>query len=182
MSLAADVAAPPRLLDALREQVRSMHYSLRTEEAYVYWVRAFIRFHGLRHPAELSQPDVEAFLTWLAAERRVAPSTHRVALSAVLFLYRKVLRQALPWMDEIGRPQPQRRLPAVLTHDEVASVLAAVEPAHRLFAELLYGTGMRLMEGLRATVRPVREPARCYTLSRRFPSTPSFTAAATTAS
>jgi integrase len=134
-------AAPPRLLDALRERVRSMHYSLRTEEAYVYWVRAVIRFHGLRHPAALSRPDVEAFLTWLAAERR-----------------------------------------AVLTHDEVASVLAAVEPAHRLFAELLYGTGMRLMEGLRATVRPVREPARCYTLSRRFPSTPSFTAAATTAS
>ena len=98
---------PPRLLDLLRMQVRYMHYSLRTEQAYVHWVRAFIRFNGLRHPAELSGAEVEAFLTWLAAERQVAPATHKQALSALLFLYQKVLNQRVPWMDDIGRPQRQ---------------------------------------------------------------------------
>jgi len=111
---------PPRLLDLLREQVRYMHYSLRTEEAYVHWVRAFVRFHGLRHPAELSAPDIEAFLSWLASERQVSPSTHKQALSALLFLYQHVLGQDLPWMSELGRPKRQVRLPVVLTHAEVS--------------------------------------------------------------
>lgn len=148
----------PRLLDLLRQQVRYMHYSLRTEEAYVYWVRAFIRFHGMRHPAELSNADVEGFLTWLAAEREVAPSTHKQALSALLFLYQKVLRLDLPWMGDIGRPKHQRRLPVVLSHDEVGQVLAALDAqggTHGLIARVLYGTGMRLMEGLRLRVKDV---------------------------
>jgi site-specific recombinase XerD len=152
-----------------------MHYSLRTEEAYVHWVRAYIRYHGLRHPAELSGADVEAFLTWLAAERRVAPSTHKQALSALLFLYQKVLRLSVPWIAEIGRPQRQERLPVVLSHDEIARVFAALQAlsvargkavqgsdeaaagqsAHPLFAQLLYGTGMRLMEGLRLRVKDI---------------------------
>jgi integron integrase len=166
--------APPRLLDLLRQQVRYMHYSLRTEEAYVHWVRAYIRYHGLRHPAELSGGDVEAFLTWLAAERQVAPSTHKQALAALLFLYQKVLRLSVPWIAEIGRPQRQERLPVVLSHDEIARVFAALQSlsvarakavqgsdeaagqlAHPLFAQLLYGTGMRLMEGLRLRVKDI---------------------------
>ncbi len=149
--------ASPRLLDLLRTQVRYMHYSLRTEQAYVHWVRAFIRFHGLRHPAELSGAEVEAFLTWLAAERQVTPATHKQALSALLFLYQKVLNQRVPWMDEIGRPQRQARLPVVLSHDEVARVLAALAPwpVLQLFAQLLYGTGLRLMEGLRLRVKDI---------------------------
>jgi integron integrase len=147
---------PPRLLDALRSQIRYMHYSLRTEEAYVHWVRAYIRYHGLRHPAEMSRDEVEAFLTWLASERDVAPSTHNQALSALLFLYQKVLRISLPWMDEVGRPRAQRRLPVVMSHDEVGRVLGALAPGpHRLLAELLYGTGMRLMEGLRLRTKDV---------------------------
>ena len=152
---------PPRLLDALREQVRALHYSLRTEQAYVHWVRAFVRFHGMRHPAEMSRVEVEAFLTWLAAERRVAPSTHGQALSALLFLYQKVLKRELPGMDEVGRPRPQRRLPVVLTHEEVGRVLAALDARssesapHGLLARLLYGTGMRLLEGLRLRVKDV---------------------------
>jgi integron integrase len=152
----------PRLLDLLRQQIRYAHYSLRTEQAYVHWVRAFIRFHGLRHPSELSQPEVEAFLTWLAYERQAAPSTHRQALSALLFLYQKVLRQDLPWMAEIGRPQSQRRLPVVLTPDEVARVLVQLDEHQRLLAtphgllgRLLYGTGMRLLEGLRLRVKDI---------------------------
>lgn len=149
--------ASPRLLDLLRTQVRALHYSLRTEQAYVHWVRAFIRFHGLRHPAELSGAEVEAFLSWLAAERRVAPATHQQALSALLFLYQKVLGQRLPWMDEIGRPQRPPRLPVVMSRDEVARLLAALAPwpVLQLFGQLLYGTGLRLMEGLRLRVKDV---------------------------
>ena len=153
----AAASRPPRLLDALRTRIRYMHYSLRTEEAYVYWVRAFVHFHQLRHPAEMSRPEIERFLTWLATDRQVAPSTHGQALSALLFLYQKVLNIPVPWMDDVGRPKSQRRLPVVLSHDEVVRVLAAIDDsgAHRLLAELLYGTGMRLMEGLRLRVKDI---------------------------
>lgn len=154
-------APPPRLLDLLRAQIRYMHYSMRTEQAYVHWVRAFIRYHGLRHPAEMSGAEVEAFLSWLATERNVAPATHKQALSALLFLYQKVLGQRMPWMDEIGRPQRQPRLPVVLSHDEVSRVLGALpavaprQPVLHLFAQLLYGTGMRLTEALRLRVKDI---------------------------
>lgn len=147
-----------RLLDALRQQVRTMHYSLRTEEAYVHWVRSFIRFHEMRHPSELSQPEIETFLGWLAADRQVAPATHRQALSALLFLYQKVLRLEVPWLDDIGRPRPLRRLPAVLMPDEVARLLGEltrIDPVHGLLGQLLYGTGLRLLEGLRLRVKDI---------------------------
>ncbi len=151
-----DTSPPPaRLLDRLREQIRCMHYSLRTEQAYVYWAKEFLRFHDLQHPAELDRADVESFLSWLAVERQVAPATHKQALSALLFLYQKVLQQDVPWMSELGRPKRQTRLPVVLTHDEVAHVLRAIEPEHRLLAHLLYGTGMRLMEGIRLRVKDI---------------------------
>lgn len=159
-----DPHPPLRLLDALRTQIRAMHYSLRTEEAYVHWVRAFIRHHGLRHPAELSRAEVEGFLAWLAAERGVAPATHNQALSALLFLYQRVLQQPLPWLEELGRPRVHRRLPVVLSPQETARVLqalpepaaeAAVPPAQAwsLLGRLLYGTGLRLLEGLRLRVK-----------------------------
>ena len=145
-----------RLLDQVRERVRYLHFSIRTEQAYVHWVRAFVRFHDMRHPAEMGAAEVEAFLSWLAAERRVAVSTHRQVLSAIVFLYQKVFGFDLPWLAGIGRPQAPRRLPVVLSHGEVAAVLEAIESVeHRLFAELLYGTGMRLMEGLRLRVKDV---------------------------
>jgi integron integrase len=144
-----------RLLDQLRERLRYLHYSRRTEEAYVYWCRAFIRFHGLRHPGELDGEHVEAFLGWLTAERRIAASTHRQALSALLFLYTKVLQAQLPWLDAIGRPQAPRRLPVVLTVDEVQRVMQAMSGEMQLLAALLYGTGLRLLEGLRLRVKDV---------------------------
>lgn len=133
---------PPRLLDAVRQQIRYRHYSLRTEKAYVHWVRAFVRFHDLRHPAEMSRREVEAFLTWLAADQQVAAATHRQALSALLFLYQHVLQRDLPWMADIGRPKPERRLPVVLSHPEVTALLnwfddqaaATVEPAAAISA------------------------------------------------
>ena len=150
---------PPRLLDQLRHQVRYRHYSIRTEQAYVHWVRAFIRYHGLRHPAELSRAEVEAFLAWLAAERQVSASTHKQALSALLFLYQQVLGLKLPWMGEIGRPHTDRRVPVVLSPDEVGRLLAALARPSRqgpllgLLGQLLYGTGMRLLEALRLRVK-----------------------------
>lgn len=152
----APVLAPataPRLLDQVRERVRSLHYSQRTEDAYVHWIRAFVRHSGMRHPRELDGAAVESFLSWLAAERRVSVATHRQALSALLFLYAKVLDVRLPWMNDIGRPREQRRLPVVLTTSEVAAVLGAMEGEHQLLAALLYGTGIRLLEGLQLRVK-----------------------------
>ena len=143
------------MLDQLRERCRYLHYSIRTEEVYVYWVRAFIRFHDRRHPATLGGVEVEAFLSWLANTRRVAASTHKQALSALLFFYGKVLGIDLPWMKEIGRPRTKRRLPVVLSPEEVARVLCFLEGEQRLFAQLLYGTGIRINEGLQLRVKDV---------------------------
>ena len=149
-----------RLLDQVRERVRYMHYSLKTEKAYLYWIRFFIRWSatqsgGMRHPRELGVTDVEAFLSMLANERKVSASTHNQALSALLFLYRKVLGIDLPWLKNIGRPQQTKRIPSVLTKDEVAGLLAQMEGVTALLARLLYGTGMRLMEGMRLRIKDV---------------------------
>ena len=112
-----------RLLDQLRERIRYLHYSLKTEEAYLSWSRAYIRFHGVRHPKDMGAAEVEAFLTHLTNVRRVSVSTHKQALSALLFLYREVIGVDLPWMNEMARPTAPRRIPSVLTIDEVAAVL-----------------------------------------------------------
>jgi len=156
--VAAQVLPPlqsPRLLDQVRERIRLMHYSRRTEQAYVHWVRAFVRFHGIRHPAEMGGAEVEAFLGWLANERRVSASTHRQALSALVFLYSKVLQHRLPWLNEIGKPRVQRRLPVVLSKEELAPIFRCLDGEHRLFAQLLYGTGMRISEGLQLRVKDI---------------------------
>lgn len=148
----------PRLLDQVRERLRYKHYSLSTEKTYVYWIRFFIRWSGLRHPKEMGAVEVEAFLTMLATERQVSPSTHRQALSAILYLYKEVLKIELPWMQEIGRPKEQQRLPVVLTALEVRqtlNLLDAVNPVFGLFAKLLYGTGMRIMEAACLRIKDV---------------------------
>jgi len=144
-----------RLIPQVIERARYLHYSIRTEEAYVYWIRQFVRWAGLRHPRELGRQEIEGFLSHLANERRVASATHRQALSALLFLYKEVLGIELPWMQEIGRPQAQRRLPVVLTVPEVQQVLVHMSGEMGLLARLLYGTGMRLMEGIRLRVKDV---------------------------
>lgn len=144
-----------RLLDQIRERVRYMHYSLRTEESYVYWARRFIRFHGLRHPRELGQAEVERFLLHLATQNNVAPSTHRQALSGLLFLYRQVLDIELPWMKEIGRPRVRDRIPVVLSRMEVARLLQEMDANDRLIGQVLYGMGLRLMECLRLRIKDV---------------------------
>lgn len=144
-----------RLLDQLRERIRYMHYSLRTEEAYVYWVRFFIRWHGLRHPREMGAPEVEQFLTHLATVRRVSVSTHKQALSALLYLYREVLDKDLPWMQDLARPATRQRIPTVLTVAETQRLLLCMNGVTGLLAHLLYGTGLRLMEGLRLRVKDI---------------------------
>jgi integron integrase len=141
------------LLGQLRDRLRYLHYSLRTEEAYVYWVRWFVRFHGVKHPREMGKAEVEAFLSMLATERQVSVSTHRQALSALLFLYKEVLGVQLAWLDEIGRPVASRRIPSVLTTQEVQRLLGFIEGETGLLARLIYGTGMRLMEGLSLRVK-----------------------------
>ena len=149
-----------RLLDQVSERIRYMHYSLKTEKAYLYWVRFFIRWSatqpgGMRHPRDMGVADVEAFLSMMANERKVSVSTHNQALSALLFLYREVLNIDLPWLNNIGRPQQAKRIPSVLTKDEVAGLLAQMDGITALLARLLYGTGMRLMEGMRLRVKDV---------------------------
>jgi integron integrase len=142
-----------RLLGQLRERLRYLHYSLRTEQTYVYWARFFVHFHGLRHPSTMGKPEVEAFLSMLANERKVSSSTHRQALSALLFLFKEVLGQQLPWLDEIGRPATKRRIPCVLTTSEIQQLFGFLDGQPALLAKLLYGTGMRLMEALSLRVK-----------------------------
>jgi integron integrase len=144
-----------RLLDQLRERIRYDHYSLRTEQAYVYWVRRFVRFSDLRHPRELGGPDVQRFLTHLATAEKVASSTHRQALAALLYLYRRVFGVELPWMAEIGRPRATAHVPVVLSRDEVARLLASIRQEHHLVASLLYGAGLRLQECLALRVKDI---------------------------
>lgn len=145
----------PKLLDLLRDRLRLKHYSIRTETQYVQWVRRFILFHGKRHPQEMGAKEVEAFLTHLAVEGRVAAATQNQALSALLFLYRELLHINLPWLDEVVRAKRPARLPVVLTREEVQAVLGRTEGTYGLMLRLLYGTGMRLMECVRLRVKDV---------------------------
>jgi integron integrase len=145
----------PKLLERLREAIRTRHYSIRTEEAYLYWAEKYIRFHGLQHPAALGAPELESFLTYLAVSRNVAASTQSQALSAILFLYREVLGIDLPWLKDVTRAKKPRRLPVVLTPEEVHLVLAELEGSTALMARLLYGSGMRLMECVRLRVKDI---------------------------
>ncbi len=146
---------PPRLLDQIRERIRYKHYSIRTERAYVDWARRFILFHGKRHPREMGAAEVESFLTYLANERNVAASTHQQALAALLFLYGEVLNVELPWLGEIGRPKKPKRLPVVLTEDEVRRLFVHLPREHRLMGRMIYGAGLRLMECIRLRVKDI---------------------------
>ncbi len=142
-----------KVLDQLRERIRYLHYSLRTEQAYVHWVRAFIRFHGVRHPATLGSSEVEAFLC-LAGERAQGFGLHASSgIGGLAVLLRQGAVHGSARLQEIGRPRPSRRLPVVLTPDEVVRILGFLEGEHRLFAQLLYGTGMRISEGLQLRVK-----------------------------
>jgi integrase len=145
----------PRLLDQVRAVLRRKHYSLRTEEAYVGWVKRYVLFHQKRHPREMGLPEVEAFLTDLAVMQQVAASTQNQALSALLFLYTEVLAQPLAGRVAAVRAKQPERLPTVMTRDEVMRVLDALTGVQQLMAKLLYGSGLRLMECVRLRVKDV---------------------------
>lgn len=142
-------------MDQVRSALRVRHYSLRTETVYVDWIRRFILFHGKRHPKEMGAGEIQAFLSWLATERGVSASTQNQAKAALLFLYEKVLGVALPWLKDVVQAKAPQRLPVVLTPVEVHRLLERMEGTSALVAHLLYGTGMRLMEGLRLRVKDV---------------------------
>lgn len=147
--------AKPKLLDAVRDRIRAKHYSFRTEQQYLAWIRRFILFNDKRHPRDMSAPEVERFLTHLAIECHVSASTQNQALAAVLFLYRHVLEIELPWVENIVRARMPQRVPVVLPRREVQALLAELDGPVHLVAQLLYGSGLRLMEALRLRVKDV---------------------------
>ncbi|HUW50735.1 MAG TPA: integron integrase [Sulfuricella sp.] len=145
----------PKLLDQVRGKIRLKHYSIRTEQAYVDWIKRFICHFGKRHPRELGAAEVAQFLTHLAVHGKVAASTQNQAKSALLFLYKEVLAAELPWLDNVERAKAPKRLPVVLNREEVQAVLSRLSGTHWLIASLLYGSGMRIMECLRLRVKDV---------------------------
>jgi integron integrase len=149
------IANKPKLLDQVRQVIRRKHYSLRTEQAYCDWIKRFILFHHKRHPGEMAEEEITSFLTHLAAQAHVAASTQNQALSALLFLYKEVLKQEIGWLDKVERAKKPVRLPVVLTRDEVKKILANLHGTMKLMAGLLYGSGLRLMECVRLRVKDV---------------------------
>jgi integron integrase len=139
----------------MRDRLRRLHYSIRTEETYCDWVKRFVRFHDRRHPRDMGAPEVEAYLTHLAVVGKVSASTQNQALSALLFLYRQVLLVELPWLDGVVRAKVSKRLPVVLTREEVQAVLSRMQGTPALFTRLLYGTGLRMIECARLRVKDV---------------------------
>ena len=161
----SSVARPPRLLDQVRDCLRARHYSLRTEETYLHWIKRFIRFHGKRHPRDMGAPEVASFLSHLATELEIAAATQNLALAAILFLYKEVLEVDLPWLKDVVRAKRPLRLPTVLTVPEVEALLANLDDdLAGLVVRLLYGTGMRLMEALRLRVKDVELERRQITV------------------
>jgi integron integrase len=144
---------PSKLLDRVRDAIRTRHYSRRTEEAYVHWIRRYIVFHRKTHPSMMGAPEISAFTTWLAVRRGVSASTQNQALSAVLFLYRDVLGMALGEIPRVVRARAPERLPVVLSRDEIGALLKHVKGTEQLIVMLLYGAGLRLKECLELRVK-----------------------------
>lgn len=145
----------PKLLDQVRIVARVRHFSLSTERAYVGWIKRFILFHHKKHPTEMAVAEIRQFISHLAVDAKVSASTQTVALSALLFLYRDVLKQHLPYIDHIERAKPSKKLPVVFIRNEAQAVLARLEGIHCLIACLLYGSGLRLMEAVRLRVKDI---------------------------
>ena len=151
-----DTSAPrPRLLEQVRERLRVLHYSYRTEAQYVQWIKRFILFHDKRHPSGMGAPEVESFLTHLAVQGRVAAPTQNQAKAAILFLYKQVLGQELDWLDGVTHAKASTHLPVVLTLEEVRAVMSRLTGTNWLIASLLYGAGLRLMEAERLRIKDV---------------------------
>jgi integron integrase len=148
-------APPPRLLDRVRAVLRARHFSPRTEESYVAWIRRFILFHGRRHPDELGEQEITGFLNALATERHVSASTQNQALAALLFLYQRVLDREIAWLTGVVHAKRPERLPVVLSRGEIAAVLSNMAGVEQLCASLIYGAGLRLLEALQLRVKEI---------------------------
>src|SRR4029077_20078961 len=148
-------AAKPKLLDQVREAIRMRHYSPKTEESYIHWIRRFIFFHNKRHPAEMRENEIAQFLPSLASELHVSASTQNQALNAIVFLYRDVLRKEIGYVDGVIRAKRPHRLPVVLTRQEVKSILAVLDHSDWPMVVLLYGAGLRLMECLQLRIKDI---------------------------
>lgn len=148
-------APKPRLVDLVRAEIRKRHYSYRTEKQYVAWIARYIEFHNGQHPKSLGGRDVEAFLSHLATTKNVAAATQAQALAAILFLYQRVLHITLPWLGNVTPARRPKRLPVVLTREEVRRVLAHLRGPYRTIASLLYGSGLRLLEALRLRIKDI---------------------------
>jgi integron integrase len=146
---------PGRLLEQVREVIRLKHYSIRTEQSYLHWIKRYIVFNGKRHPRDMGAPELTAFLSHLAIKGNVAAATQNLALNAVLFLYREVLKIELPWLTDVQRAKKPERLPVVLTRDEVKRLLAQLDGTNWLMIALIYGGGLRLLECARLRVKDV---------------------------
>lgn len=155
MNANASISQPLRLLDQVRGKIRLKHYSIRTEQAYVDWIKRFVLHFDKRHPSVMGAREVEAFLTHLAVKGKVASATQNQAKAALLFLYREVLEQDLPWLENVEQAKVPKRLPVVLTENEVQAVLLRLTGSHWLVAGLLYGSGLRIMEALRLRVKDI---------------------------
>lgn len=158
------ISQTPNLWERIAIECRSRHYSLSTERTYVHWAKAYCSWHGRRHPAKMGHAELTAYLDHLAVGREVAPSTHKQAMSALIFLYRQVLHVDMPWLDALKRPQGKPRLPVVLSQAEVTRMLAATHGTPGLILRLLYGTGMRMMEALRLRVKDLDLERRIITI------------------
>jgi len=145
----------PKLLDQVRNLIRTKHYSIRTEEAYVGWIRKFILFHGKRHPKEMGENEISAFLTHLAVNRNVAASTQNQAFNALLFLYRKVLGMEFGTLDNVERAKKPRKLPVVFTKEEIREIINQLDGYKWIMAQLMYGSGLRVMECVRLRVKDI---------------------------
>ncbi|RLE36023.1 MAG: integron integrase [Acidobacteria bacterium] len=151
-NIASAATRKPNLLDRVHEVARVRHLAYRTEQSYVNWIKRFVLFHDMRHPAQMGKIEMEGFLTHLAVRDRVSASTQNQALSAILFLYKHVLNQKLPWLDDVIRAKRPKRIPIVLSRSEITRLFVHLDGTPRLVAGLLYGSGLRLMEALRLRV------------------------------
>ena len=146
---------PPKLMDQVSDAIRTKHYSPRTEQTYIDWIKRYILFHDKRHPKDMGAPEIQAFITHLAVEKNVAASTQNQALSAVIFLYRHVLRIEIDIPSDIIRAEKSKTLPVVLTHQEALAVISKMSGVPQLMARILYGSGLRLMECVRLRVKDI---------------------------
>ena len=151
----SDPSRQPKLLDLVRNEIRVKHYSLRTEQSYIYWIKQYIFFNKKRHPDEMGEQEVSAYLTHLAVKRRVSASTQNQALCALVFMYRHVLKKKLGDLNNVSRAKRPKKLPVVLTKDEVKLILDKLDGNRALMAKLLYGSGLRLMECLRLRIKDI---------------------------